>query len=73
MSTKNKVLRAILADTLNESLVRSSDALGEITIEILSDDLLSVMRLLKEADDLQFHQLIDLSAVDYLEYGKADW
>ena len=64
MSTKNKVLRAILADTLNESLVRSSDALGEITIEILSDDLLSVMRLLKEADDLQFHQLIDLSAVD---------
>ena len=46
MSRKNKVLRAILADVLDERLVRSSDALGEITIEILSDDLLSVMRLL---------------------------
>ena len=73
MSKKNKVLLAILADTLNESLLSSSDALGEITIEIPSDDLLTIMRVLKEAQDLQFHQLIDLSAVDYLEYGKADW
>lgn len=73
MSKKNTALLATLADILGERLVSSSDALHEITIEILSNDLLSVMRLLKEADSLQFHQLIDLSAVDYLEYGKADW
>jgi NADH-quinone oxidoreductase subunit C len=73
MSKKNKALLAILANIFDERLVSASEALHEITIEILSEDLLSVMRLLKEAEDLQFHQLIDLSAVDYLEYGKADW
>ena len=73
MSTKNTALLTTLADILGERLVSSSDALHEITIEILSNDLLSVMRLLKEAERLQFHQLIDLSAVDYLEYGKTDW
>ena len=73
MSKKNTALLTTLADILGERLVSSSDALHEITIEILSNDLLSVMRLLKEAERLQFHQLIDLSAVDYLEYGRADW
>ena len=73
MSKKNKVLLAILADTLGERLVCSSDALREVTIEILSNDLLSIMRLLKETETLQFHQLIDISAVDYLDYGKGDW
>jgi NADH-quinone oxidoreductase subunit C len=73
MSKKNTALLTTLADILGERLVSSSDALHEITIEILSNDLLSVMRLLKEAERLKFHQLIDLSAVDYLEYGKADW
>lgn len=73
MSKKNTALLTTLADILGERLVSSSDVLHEITIEILSNDLLSVMRLLKEAQSLQFHQLIDLSAVDYLEYGKADW
>ncbi|MGB0636192.1 MAG: NADH-quinone oxidoreductase subunit C [Gammaproteobacteria bacterium] len=73
MSKKNTALLTTLADILGERLVSSSDALHEITIEILSNDLLSVMRLLKEAERLQFHQLIDLSAVDYLEYGKTDW
>ena len=73
MSKKNTALLVTLADILGERLISSSDALHEVTIEILSDDLLSVMRLLKEAESLQFHQLIDLSAVDYLEYGKADW
>jgi len=73
MSKKNTALLTTLADILGERLVSSSDVLHEITIEILSNDLLSVMRLLKEAQSLQFHQLIDLSAVDYLEYGKAVW
>ena len=67
------MLLATLAKVLGDKMVSTCEALGEITIEILPDALLGVMQSLKRAEDLQFTQLIDLSAVDYLEYGQADW
>ena len=45
----------------------------EIAIEVAPADLLAVCRDLRDAPDLAFEQLIDLSGIDYLEYGISEW
>ncbi len=72
-SEKSKILLTILDNVIGGEILSKSDALDEITIEISSEDLLGAMQSLKEAEELQFTQLIDLSGVDYLSYGQADW
>ena len=44
-----------------------------ITVVVEKSKLKKVLILLKEDKDLQFTQLIDLCAVDYIEYGKSEW
>ncbi len=42
-----------------------------LAIRVASDDLLEVAQTLKK--DFAFEQLIDLTVVDYLQFGNADW
>ena len=44
-----------------------------ITVVVEKSNLKKTLTLLKEDKDLQFTQLIDLCAVDYIEYGKSEW
>jgi NADH-quinone oxidoreductase subunit C len=46
---------------------------AELAIEIAPDQWLAVCQELRDAPDLAFEQLIDLSGVDYLEYGRSEW
>jgi NADH-quinone oxidoreductase subunit C len=46
---------------------------GEIAIEVVPGDLVAVCRELRDAPDLAFEQLIDLSGIDYLDYGRSEW
>ncbi len=46
---------------------------GEIAIEVAPADWLGVCRLLRDAPDLAFEQLSDLSGIDYLDYGRSEW
>ena len=45
----------------------------ELTIEVATENLLTVAKTLRDADELQFEQLIDLCGVDYLTYGCDEW
>ena len=45
----------------------------EIAIEVAPADLLAVCRELRDAPELAFEQLVDLSGIDYLEYGRSEW
>ena len=45
----------------------------EYAIEVAPGSLLEVARVLRDDPQLRFEQLIDLSAVDYLDYGRAEW
>lgn len=45
----------------------------ELTIEVATENLLEVAKVLRDADELQFEQLIDLCGVDYLTYGCDEW
>ena len=46
---------------------------GEVAIDVAPPDLLAVCKDLRDAPDLAFEQLIDLSGIDYLDYGRAEW
>lgn len=48
-------------------------ACEELTIEVSKENLLQVAKVLRDADELQFEQLIDLCGVDYLTYGRDEW
>ena len=46
---------------------------GEVAIDVAPQDLLAVCKDLRDAPDLAFEQLIDLSGIDYLDYGSDEW
>jgi NADH-quinone oxidoreductase subunit C len=46
---------------------------GEIAIEVAPEHLVEVCRELRDATELAFEQLIDLSGIDYLDYGRSEW
>lgn len=62
-----------LQQHLAEKILSATIALDELTLEVASEDLLSIARLLRDHDDFQFRQLIDLCGVDYLLFGKDEW
>jgi NADH-quinone oxidoreductase subunit C len=72
-SKKNKALLEAINEILGTETQQVVEKYGELTVEINGDKILSVMRVLKEADQFLFTQLTDISVVDYLTYGQADW
>ncbi len=46
---------------------------GQVTLEVSAENLRSLCVSLRDEEAFAFAQLVDLCAVDYLEYGRADW
>jgi len=70
----------VLENLASSVLARCGDALervpsrcGELTFEVPSDQLVATCRGLRDDPGLRFEQLIDLTGVDYLEYGRVEW
>ncbi|MGE4616452.1 MAG: NADH-quinone oxidoreductase subunit C [Gammaproteobacteria bacterium] len=72
-SNKLEALAAVLDDALGDAVRDRRIELGEITLEVDLERIVEVVRLCRDDPRLSFAQLIDLSAVDYLTYGEADW
>jgi NADH-quinone oxidoreductase subunit C len=62
-----------LNDRFGDALVSCRVAVGEVTIEVPHDRLLEVCKGLRDARELAFEQLMDISGVDYSTYGQAEW
>ena len=45
----------------------------QVTLEVPADRIVEVCLTLRDDPALRFAQLVDLCAVDYLEYGDAEW
>jgi len=45
----------------------------EHTLTVKPEKLLIVLTALRDEDAFRFDQLMDVTAVDYLEYGKTEW
>jgi NADH-quinone oxidoreductase subunit C len=46
---------------------------GEIAIDVAPAYLVEACQVLRDAPELAFEQLIDLSGIDYLDYGRSEW
>ena len=66
-------LHTLLMERLNLDSNACEHALNELTLTISSADLLSKATQLRDDPDLSFAMLIDVTAIDYLEYGIAEW
>jgi NADH-quinone oxidoreductase subunit C len=56
-----------------DRLLSSSEALGEITIEIAPEFWLEGCRILRDEPEFRFELAMDLAGVDYLGYGQVEW
>lgn len=48
-------------------------ACGELTIEVSPQHLREVCFALRDEEDFEFNQLMDVCGVDYLHYGLSEW
>jgi NADH-quinone oxidoreductase subunit C len=65
---------AKLSEPSGSQLVRrQSSTCGELTYEVEAENLIAVCKTLRDDVDLKVEQLIDVTGVDYLEYGRTEW
>jgi len=72
-SSHLEALRDDLSSTLGDAVTSSVIDRGELTLVVRAADIVAVSRKLFDEERFSFRQLIDLSGVDYLSYGQADW
>ena len=73
MSDALENLAGLVLARSGEGLARVESRCGELTFEVPADRLVDVCRSLRDDPELRFEQLIDLTGVDYLHYGRVEW
>jgi NADH-quinone oxidoreductase subunit C len=58
-------------ELLGTAIVAAGEQHGELTLEVHRSELLKVCRILRDDARFHFEQLMDVSGVDYLEYGQG--
>ncbi len=66
-------LSVSLLTALGSKMVRQTNALDELTIEVKAADLTDVMLTLRDHPGLRFDQLMDLCGMDYSDYRQGEW
>jgi NADH-quinone oxidoreductase subunit C len=56
-----------------DKLTRVASRCGELTFEVEPATLCEVCTALRDEPQWRFEQLIDLTGVDYLDYGRVEW
>ncbi|MES2204126.1 MAG: hypothetical protein V4496_02790, partial [Pseudomonadota bacterium] len=62
-----------LRERFSGVLVKCQEVLDEVTIVLHSLDLAATCVALRDEPAFEFKQLIDVTVVDYLTYGEAEW
>ena len=60
-------MKEIIADALGDSVLGTSESVGELSITVKRDDIVRVLTYLRDDVNCQFKQLVDLCGVDYPE------
>jgi NADH-quinone oxidoreductase subunit C len=58
---------------LTDRVRRQSSICDELTYEVDAANLVAVCQVLRDDAQLKLEQLVDLTGVDYLEYGRVEW
>ena len=67
-----RVLKKHLEDNFSDK-ANIVENIGELTLFLAPSNILEVASILREYSAFDFSQLMDLSCVDYLHYGKGEW
>ncbi len=70
-SAKIPILLDLLQQKLQKFIKSTAEYRQQLSITIDKADLLSLVKILKDDPDLDFSQLMDLTAVDYLEQKRT--
>ncbi len=62
-----------VAARFGESVRRVESRCGELAFEVASAELRTVCAALRDDHAFRYEQLVDLTGVDYLEFGKVEW
>src|SRR5262245_10753150 len=73
MSDALETLATSIGSRFGDRLRRVASRCGELTFEVAPADLLEVCRALQSEPGFAFEQLVDLTGVDYLDYGRDEW
>lgn len=68
-----ETVRDAVAAALGDKARRVDLKHGEVTVIVAAKDYLEACRVLKDAPDCRFEQLIDVCGVDYSEYRMGGW
>jgi NADH-quinone oxidoreductase subunit C len=73
MSAYLEELAGKLSAILGDRVRRLPGLEGDLAIEVAAPNLLEVARTLRDDPQLRFEMLMDLAAVDFLDYGRVEW
>ena len=73
MSAKLELLGQNLQKHLGDRVGDLQTALGEVTIDVSSDNYIEVMTTLRDEPELRFEEMIDLCGVDFSTYKNDVW
>jgi NADH-quinone oxidoreductase subunit C len=73
MGSRSETLASTLTARFGDRLKTLPVIKGDVAFEVAAGDLLAVCKELRSDQALAFEQLIDLSGIDYLDYGKEEW
>jgi NADH-quinone oxidoreductase subunit C len=73
MSEVHENLAEGLVARFGERLQRAPTRCGELTYELEAASVVEVAQALRDDPAWRYEQLVDLSGVDYLEYGRDEW
>jgi NADH-quinone oxidoreductase subunit C len=73
MSDALENLAGLVLARCGDALERVPSRCGELTFEVPPAALTATCRVLRDDPALRFEQLVDLTGVDYLHYGRVEW
>src|ERR1044072_8066914 len=73
MSSRTETLASRVAARFAGQLSALPAVAGGVAFEVPAAELRAVCRVLRDDPQFGFEQLIDLSGVDYLDYGRDEW
>jgi NADH-quinone oxidoreductase subunit C len=62
-----------VAARFGESVRRVESRCGELAFEVATGELPAVCAVLRDEPAFRYEQLVDLTCVDYLEFGNVEW
>ena len=73
MSNSQQQLADSLRGHFGERLISVDVAVREVNVVVSAENLVEVATGLRDGEDFQFEQLVDISGVDYSQFGQAEW